>query len=307
MKKIFAFVSFLILAVACSAPSTNDLAVETNRATNRAAEKPSAPALTEADAIAKEKAIWEAIRAKAYETFENMLANDQVEVTSDGISDKPGTVAAVKEFEPREITFSDWKFLPINKNVVLLTYTVDVKGKLKGKENPFPKARASSAWVNRDGQWLAMYHQESPIMPARTAGAPKAAAKTAASSVASPAAPAAVAIGSDPIGNEKAIWEALKAKNYDGFASALAEDAIEVEPTGVYDKAGSVKVVSEFDFAKTELSDFRAVPIDGETALVIYVVKAPGPSPAERHSTIWSNRNGKWLAVFHQGTPIPKK
>lgn len=303
MKKIFAFLSVVIFALACAAPPTNkDMALDTNKDTNLAAEKSPAVAMTEAEAITKEKAIWETIKNKDYEAFGAMLANDQVEVTGEGVSDKAGTVAAVKDFEPREITFSDWKFLAIDKHAVVLTYTVDVKGKLKGKEFPFAKARGTSAWVNRDGKWLAMYHQESPIMPPPPAA--KTPAKAAASPAVSPAASAAIAIGSDPIANEKAIWDALKAKNFDGFASALAADAIEVEASGVYDKAGTVKNVSESDFAKAEVSDFKAVPIDGHVALVTYVVK--GPQSASRHTTIWSQRDGKWLAVFHQSTPIPK-
>src|SRR5437762_12643760 len=35
---------------------------------------------------------------------------------------------------------------------------------------------------------------------------------------------------------EKATWEALKKKDYDGFGKMLASDYIEVEDDGVYDK-----------------------------------------------------------------------
>ncbi len=106
--------------------------------------------------------------------------------------------------------------------------------------------------------------------------------------------------------NEKAVWETLKTKNYDGFAALLAADAIEVEPNGVFDKAGSVKGVSQFDLSKAQLSEFKSVPFDMDAALVTYLVKLPGPAPAERHSTIWAKRDGKWLAVFHHGTPVSK-
>ena len=44
--------------------------------------------MTEADAIAKEKAIWEAIKQKDYVAFGDMLAEDQVEVLSDGVQTK---------------------------------------------------------------------------------------------------------------------------------------------------------------------------------------------------------------------------
>src|SRR5207247_129677 len=85
-------------------------------------------------------------------------------------------------------------------------------------------------------------------------------------------------------------------------------DAIELEPDGVYDKAGSVKGVSQYDFSKTVLSDFKVVKVDDEATLVTYMVKDPNFAPSgEHHSTIWANRNGKWLAVFHHGgTPVMK-
>lgn len=307
MKKIFAFVSLLVLAVACAAPPTNrDLASETNKTTNLAAEKPAPPALSEADAIAREKSVWEAIKNKDYDGFSSMLADNQVEVLGEGVFDKAASLATVKDFEPSEINFSDWKYLPVNKNVVLLTYTVNVKGKYKGREIPPDTSRASSAWVNHDGKWLAMYHQSTSVKPPPPPPAAKTPAKEAAASPA-PAAPAEVVIGSDPVSNEKAIWGALAAKNYDGFAAALSADALDVESVGVFDKAATLKAVAEFDFSKAELSDFKTTSLDNESVLVTYVVKFPAPAPAERHSTIWSKRDGKWLAVFHQGTEAPQR
>ncbi len=258
--------------------------------------------MSEAAAIDKEKAIWDTIKNKDYEAFGNMLADDQIEVVGDGVYDKAATIAAVREFEPSEVTLSDWKYLPIDKDAFVLIYTAKTKGKFKGKEFPPASVRASSAWVNRDGKWLAMYHQECDIKPAPAPASPTPAAKTAAS----PAAMAPLALGPDPIANDKAIWEAIRAKNYEGFASALAPESIEVEPTGVYDKEGSVKGVSQVDLSKAELSDFKAVSFDADTALVTYVVKV-SPDPAQRNSTIFSRRDGKWLAIFHHGgTPVTR-
>jgi len=192
--------------------------------------------------------------------------------------------------------------VPIDKDAIVVTYTANLKGKYKGKEFPPETVRASSAWVNRDGKWLAMYHQECEVKTAPEPAAASSPAKTATT----PTSTSAPVLGSDPIANEKAIWEALKSRNYDGFASALAPEAIEVEPNGVYDKAGTVKGVSQFDTSKAKLSDFKAVAFDSDAALVTYMVRMPGPEPAERHSTIWSRRDGKWLAVFHHGTPVSR-
>jgi hypothetical protein len=108
--------------------------------------------------------------------------------------------------------------------------------------------------------------------------------------------------GSDVTANEKMVWDALKSGNYDAFASYLASDSMEIEADGVYDKAGSVKSVSGMNFSKTELGDWRTMKLDDDASVVTYTVKLPG-LPTEYHSTIWANRNGKWQALLHQGTP----
>lgn len=301
MKKSYALVLLLVLAAACAAPPTNRDAAPTNSA---ATTTPAAIAISEADVIAKERAIWDAIKNKDYETFGNMLAETHVEVLPDGVHDKAGSIAGVKDFEPTEVTFSDWKYLPIDKDAVVVVYHVDVKAKYKGKEIPPQSVRASSAWVNRNGNWLAAYHQECEVStaPPRTATA-SSPARASATPTASATPATAVA---DPLASERALWEMLKSKNYDGFAAFLAADAIEVEPSGIFDKAGTVKAVSQIDFSKAQLSEFKSAPFDVDAELVTYLVKQPGSMPAERHTTIWAKRDGKWLAVFHHGTPIPR-
>ena len=183
-------------------------------------------------------------------------------------------------------------------------YQVTIKGTYKNVAFPPGPYRASSAWVNRDGKWLAIFYQETLAKTAPPPPPP--AASPAAKSTASPATKAATGTtGPDPVANEKMVWDALKSKNYDAFGAMLAADAVEVEPDGVYDKAGSVKGVSMFDASKTQLSDWKTVKFDNDASLVTYLVTMPGAKPdKERHSTIWVNRGGKWLALFHQGTPV---
>jgi len=307
MKKTLALVFLLALALSCTAPPTNRDLSGTNTAANVAPEKPAAVAMTEADAIAKEKAIWETIKTKDYEAFGNMLAEEQVEVIDIGVNDKAASIAGVKQFEPSEVIFSDWKYLPIDKDAVIVSYTANYKGKMEGKEFPAQTVRASSAWVKRAGKWVAIFHQECPLKPPM---AQPAAPKTPVKPVASPSVAATTAApGTDPIANEKMVWDLFKSKNYDAFANLLAADFLEIEPDGVYDKAGSVKGVSMMDATKFVLSDFKTVNIDADAALVTYVATEPKMAPkGERHSTIWVNRDGKWQGLLHHGgTPVAMK
>ena len=116
---------------------------------------------------------------------------------------------------------------------------------------------------------------------------------------------ATAATGADPAANEKMVWDALKANDSDAFAAFLAADFVEVEQDAVSDKAGSVKGVSQIDLSKASLSEWKTVSFDDDAKLVTYMLKLPGAKPdQERHTTIWVNRGGKWLALFHQGTPV---
>jgi hypothetical protein len=294
MKKIFLVIFALIVTAACATPPP-----ESRTPANSNATTPGIPAMTEADAIAKEKAIWDAIKAKDYDAFGNMLAPDQVEVTGEGVLDKAASIAGAKDFEPAEVTFSDWKFSSIDKDAFIVTYSASVKGKFKGKEFPTQLSRCSSAWVNHGGKWLATYHQESPLKPPMPAPA---ASKSPAPAESSPAGATPVAAtGPDPIANEKIVWDLFKAKNYDGFATLLAPTFIEVESDGVYDKTGAVKGVTGFDATKFVLSDWKAVKLNDDAMLVTYTLKSGTLGDGERASSIWAKQDGKWLGMLHHG------
>ena len=297
MKKILVLVSIVLVIAGCAAPPTNrDSAPSTS--TNRAAEAP--VQLTEAEAIAREKNVWDVLKKKDYDLFEKLLTADYLEVASDGVYDKAGIVSFLKDLDFTDATFSDWRMLQINKHAFLLTYNLTLKGKFKGEDIPPGPYRVGSAWVNRDGTWLAIFYQETLEQKAP----PPPPAGPAATSASPPAKTSDVTIPADPIEREKAVWEALKRKDYDAFATFLDSAQVEVEPHGVYDKAGTLKLVRMFDASKGELSDFKTVKFNDEATLVTYVVTIPGAKPEkQRASTIWVNRGGKWSALYHQGTP----
>ncbi|HKC63355.1 MAG TPA: nuclear transport factor 2 family protein [Pyrinomonadaceae bacterium] len=318
MKRLILLAALLLGLSACSTtPSSNNANTSNTPANTNAntSATPKAEATTPSDAItAREKEIWDKIKAKDNAAVGDMLTDDFIYIAPDGIFDKAGTLNGVKNFEPTEITFSDWKVLMLDKDTAVVTYTVKAKGMSNGKPIPDTPLRASSAWVNRGGKWLGIYHQEceakaAPTPPPSTAKSPEAKA--------SPGGMASMpACGNDDAAaREKMIWDDLKKKDYNGFAGYLADDSIEVEPDGVYDKAGSVKLASQIDFSKATLSDFKAMNLGTDIQLVTYTAKgnAPGWGPqGERHTTIWAKHNGNWQAEFHHGTwieagPAPAK
>jgi hypothetical protein len=312
MKKILVLVSLSILAAACAPAPPGNSNVTTNANTanaNNGTGTKSTGAVSEADIIAKEKAGWDLIKKKDWDGFAKTLAPEYIEVLDDGVHDRAQTLTAIKDFEMSDVTFDHWKMLSVNKDAVLITYTVTVKGKFKGEAIPEGPYREVSGYVNRNGEWLGIYYQETlasagppPPAPSPSATAAKKESPAPRESPAAKATPAST--GPDAIANEKIVWDLFKSKNYDAFATLLAPEFMEAEADNVYDKAGSVKAVTGFDLSKAQLSDWKALKFDEDASLVTYTVVLPGAKPPkEYHSTVWANRDGKWLALFHQGTP----
>lgn len=310
MNKLLLPAALLLCAACAPAPtnSTNTNANANAANTNAAnANSAAAPAWTDDEVIASDRAAWDAIKRKDWAAFPDMLAPEFVEVTPDGVSDKAGTVESIKKFDITEATLSDFKVVKIDNDAAIVVYTVTSKGTMDGRPIPADgKAYHSTVKVWRGGKWLAVFHQVTPSVPIPPP-APSAAASAspAASAAATPAASPAAATA-DAEANEKLIWDALKRKDWNAFASYLAEDQVEVWGTGVNTKAQSVKGVQSVDFSDFQMSDFKSVPIDADAKMVVYTVKGTGPDKkpfTEYSSSVWANRGGKWLALFHQGTP----
>jgi hypothetical protein len=323
MKRLIALAALLVAASACTTTTdnTNTGAANTNANANANAAATATPAgVSQADLEAKEHQVWDAVKAKNYDAFGALLTDDFTYVTNDGIYNKSQTIDALKKYDLTDYSFSDIKFVKVDDDLAVLVYTSTETSTLDGKPSPESgkKVYNASAWVNRGGKWVAAYHQDtvSEPMPAGAGGNANANsssaananksganANTSASPAASPASP------SSATDAEKAVWDALKSKNYDAFASFLASSAVEVEPEGVTDKSGSVEGVKHLDLSKFALSDWKETKLDSDSTLVTYVVKGPGPkgqTETMRHSTVWNNRGGKWTAYFHMGTTQTK-
>lgn len=314
MKRMFVFAALAALAAAgCAAPAPSPNGNAAPPTANAAATPAASPAeMSDADHVARERQVYDAFKAKNHDAFAAFLADDFLYVTNDGVHDKAVTMQRVKDTELTDLTLSDFKVLKVDKDAVVITYKTTAKGKYKGKDFPPGDQRESSAWVKRGDKWLVVYHQDTAVLDAPAGqGAASATTPTPHSAASPSASPAGTASPppADPVSTEKAIWEALGRKDYDAFAGFLADEAIDVEPNGVFDKKQSVEMVRQADFAGAALSDFKEVKFDEDAALVTYLVKSTkkGFHPqGERHSTVLAKRGDRWRPVFHQGTYVTK-
>lgn len=306
MKRVLIVTVLLFVASACATQGPANSTTPANTTANTNASNSNMPASTsstaisEADLIAREKQVWEVIKKKDWDGFAALLTDDQVYVGSQGPQDKKASVDglrnAFKDATITDLSFTDFKTLTLDKDAAIVTYTITAKGMMDGKELPPAPQRNTSIWANRGGKWLIVFHQDTDIakdsQPATT-GAP------------STAKPVTGSTEADPIAREKQVWEAIKKKDWDSFSSMLADDQMEVNASGVYDKAGTVNGLRQSNLPEMSLSDFKTTKIDDDASVVTYTVKAmdeQGKAQAEHASSVWVNRGGKWVAVFHQGT-----
>ncbi|HEY0083234.1 MAG TPA: nuclear transport factor 2 family protein [Pyrinomonadaceae bacterium] len=310
--------SFILGASGCTVATDGNNTAATNANltapanANANASANAAGGATAAEATAREKQLWDTLKNRDHEAFGKMLASELVYVSSDVVGDKAATIAGLKNFAPTEVNLSDWKTVVLDEDAAVVTYTVEARGTSGGQPLPPVALRASTAWVKRGAEWLAVYHQDCPVEERRASSPPAmetskpASGATKANTATAQATPNGGA-ADDPIAKEKQLWDALKRKDWDTFAAGLAEDQIEVGPTGVYDKAGTLAAVRGVDFTRMTLSDFKETKFDADAALVTYTIKGTGPDGKpfeERAGSIWAKRGEKWMAVFHHSTPV---
>ena len=310
MKRIILLALLVLAASSCAtttqAPGEANGNANANTSATPAA-TPKAEANISADIIAREKEAWETIKAKNPDGFAAMLADDFVYVSEDGVHDKAGTVDGIKQFAPTDLSFADWKVVMLDKDAAVVTYTINTKGTSGGKPIPETPMRAGSLWANRGGKWVGVFHQDTAVEepPPAKPTTNKTPAPAASPTESKPA----EAVSDDAVAREKQVWDAIKKRDYDRFASFLADDQVEVFPWGVNDKAASVNGVKEVDLSSAVLSDFKTVKVDDDAVVVTYLVKGSGDinPTGERGSSVWAKRDGKWLAVYHQDTTVKKQ
>jgi hypothetical protein len=94
-------------------------------------------------------------------------------------------------------------------------------------------------------------------------------------------------------------------KSSERVGRLLADDFTEIGSSGIaYDRRGIIEALqreAEGPVVGATLSDFTARSLAPDVALVTYRTTRAGQS--RLRSSIWKQIQGRWLMVFHQGTP----
>jgi hypothetical protein len=118
------------------------------------------------------------------------------------------------------------------------------------------------------------------------------------------------------IANENKINEAVAKGDVNTFNSLLAPEAVSGDGMTGFVKASDFgKTLGQLKITSWHIMNPQVVWIDDKSAVVAYTWMGAGtyqgkPVPDQTiASTVWTERNGKWVAVFHQestlGPPPP--
>ena len=84
-------------------------------------------------------------------------------IFGNGIRNKAAVIAATStECKVKSFSLSNFQFVMLNKDAVLMTYTALQDAVCGGTTNA-PKVQASVNYVKRGGKWLEAFYTETPI------------------------------------------------------------------------------------------------------------------------------------------------
>src|SRR5262249_16471405 len=116
----------------------------------------------ESDLRAKEQAAWQAFADRDKQSFGAILTKDAVNI-SGGTMDKgrDNLLKAVSDWSVHSFSLSDFSYLWIDRNAVIVIYNATQDATCGGLHQP-SKVIASSIWQRKGSKWVSPFHQETP-------------------------------------------------------------------------------------------------------------------------------------------------
>jgi hypothetical protein len=116
----------------------------------------------EARIITLDKQGWEAWKNNDATWFEKNTTADFLSISSDGISNKAEAMKSVTtDCKVAAFSLANFKFVVLDKNAVLLTYTATQDAICGGKKAP-TTLQVAVNYVQRGGRWLEAMYMQAP-------------------------------------------------------------------------------------------------------------------------------------------------
>jgi hypothetical protein len=113
------------------------------------------------------------------------------------------------------------------------------------------------------------------------------------------------------IANEHKINDAVMKHDRAAFTALIAADAVSADMGGFMKVSDFVKSMDQVKIQTYQIVNPQVMWVDDKSAVVTYTWKGKGtwmnePVPETTYvSTVWTERDGKWVAVFHHETGAP--
>ncbi len=119
-------------------------------------------------------------------------------------------------------------------------------------------------------------------------------------------------VESSIIANEQQIMDAIRNRKPDIFRSLVDQNGWVMTPNGAQQVSSIMSQIFDSAMTITEyrMETPRVMMLNKNTAVLTYRSISTGTmngkteSETSYDSTIWVKRNGKWMAMFHQSTPV---
>lgn len=109
------------------------------------------------DAIAREKAAWQAFKDKKTDDFRKIFATSYRGVYSDAIGKAEDEMKSMQEMTVKSFSLSDFDVVSVNPSTILVTYKVNMQFTEGGKEES-GTYNCGSVWQKEGNDWRAIMH-----------------------------------------------------------------------------------------------------------------------------------------------------
>ncbi|MDQ3120091.1 MAG: nuclear transport factor 2 family protein [Verrucomicrobiota bacterium] len=109
------------------------------------------------DAIAREKAAWQAFKDKNADEFRKIFATSYRGIYSDGIGKAEDETKSMQEMTVKSFSLSDFDVVSVNPSTVLVTYKVNMQSTEAGKEES-GTYNCASVWQKEGNDWRVIVH-----------------------------------------------------------------------------------------------------------------------------------------------------
>jgi hypothetical protein len=247
--------------------------------------------------VEKENEVWEALKHKDKAAAERLLADDFVGMYDVGFFNKSEWVKQIDDqYSVDAYTIENPKVLRPGPTTALLLYTSTCKGTGDWADYCSHTSRISDLWVERNGQWQALFSQDTRATSGDQDDA---------------------SVLKEILASEYRIVNTLRRDDIEGFAKLLPEDVMDIDDDGVHTKAEWIPEIQEMKdrgylFRDFRFDDPRLIRLGADQATftakeIIHGLDRGQPFELRFYTNAtYVRRNGKWVPRVYQDTPMVK-